>query len=106
MPSNGQSIPSLAPKFPLTILLVEDNLVDAELCIEFLSGAQFDVTADVVNTREDFADKLRTTNYDIVLADYHPGVMDGHGSTGHRAGTELRHSICSHDRRPGRTDRG
>lgn len=77
MPSNGQSIPSLAPKFPLTVLLVEDNSVDAELCIEFLSGAQFDVTADVVSTREEFVDKLRTTSYDIVLADYHLGSWTG-----------------------------
>jgi PAS domain S-box-containing protein len=73
MTNDRESVPSLAPKFPLTVLLVEDNSVDAELCIEFLSGAQFDLTADLAQTPEEFVEKLQIANYDVVLADYHLG---------------------------------
>lgn len=77
MPIKGKPIPSLAPKFPLTLLMVEDNPADAELCVEFLSGAQFDVTAQIVTTRDEFVGKLQTGNFDIVLADYHLGAWTG-----------------------------
>jgi PAS domain S-box-containing protein len=73
MSHDRESIPSLAPRFPLTALLVEDNPVDSELCIEFLSGAQFDLTADRARTPEEFVEKLQIANYDVVLADYHLG---------------------------------
>lgn len=62
---------SLAPKFPLSVLMVEDNPVDAELCLEFLSQAQFDVQHETVATKEEFLRQVRTTNYDVILADYH-----------------------------------
>jgi len=77
MPSKVQSIPSLAPKFPLAILLVEDNPVHAELCLEVLSGAEFDLSAEVVTTRGEFVEKLQTGVYDIVLSDYHLGTWTG-----------------------------
>jgi PAS domain S-box-containing protein len=77
MPAKVQSIPSLAPKFPLAILCVEDNPVHAELCLEILSGAEFDLTAEVVATREEFVAKLRTGVFDIVLSDYHLGSWTG-----------------------------
>jgi PAS domain S-box-containing protein len=77
MPSKVQSIPSLAPKFPLAILLVEDNPVHAELCLEVLSGAEFDLTAEHVATHDEFVGKLRTGAYDIVLSDYHLGTWTG-----------------------------
>jgi PAS domain S-box-containing protein len=68
---------NLAPKFPLSLLLVEDNPADAELCLEFLSNAQFDVQSDVVTTAEQVIAQLRTTNYDVVLADYNLGSWTG-----------------------------
>jgi PAS domain S-box-containing protein len=77
MPSKVQSIPSLAPKFPLAILLVEDNPVHAELCLEVLSGAEFDLSCEQVATREEFVAKLRSGVYDIVLSDYHLGAWTG-----------------------------
>ncbi len=77
MPSKVQSIPSLAPKFPLGILLVEDNPVHVELCLEVLGGAEFDLNAQVVATREEFVERLRTGVYDVVLSDYHLGAWTG-----------------------------
>jgi PAS domain S-box-containing protein len=77
MPSKVQSIPSLAPKFPLAILLVEDNPVHVELCLEILGAAEFDLAAQVVATREEFVGKLRAGVYDIVLSDYHLGSWTG-----------------------------
>jgi len=68
---------SLAPKFPLSVLMVEDNPVDAELCVEFLGRAQFEVQYEIVVTPEQVLQQIRTTNYDIVLADYNLGDWNG-----------------------------
>src|SRR5580704_1857314 len=73
MPSIAESTVSLAPKFPLSVLLVENNPVDAQTYLDFLTGAQFDLTADVAHTPEEFVEKLQMSNYDIILADYHMG---------------------------------
>jgi PAS domain S-box-containing protein len=76
---NGKS---LAPRFPLRLLLVEDNSDDAELCLRLLRKAQFDMEADIVKTPEEFAERLRTTNYDVVLADYNLGNWTGMDALG------------------------
>ncbi len=68
---------NLAPKFPLSLLLVEDNPADAELCLEFLSNAQFDVQYDLVATAEQLLAHIRTTTYDVVVADYNLGSWTG-----------------------------
>lgn len=72
MSSNAEPAASLAPKFPLTVLLVENNPVDAQTYIDYLT-AQFDLSAEVARTREEFVEKLQMSNYDIILADYHMG---------------------------------
>jgi len=68
---------SLAPQFPLRVLLVEDNPVDAELCIEFLSVAQFEVTADVVQDPTEFVSRIQNSTYDVIIADYAMGSWSG-----------------------------
>ncbi len=68
---------SLAPKFPLSVLVVEDNPVDAELCLEFLGKAQFEVQYEIVTTPEQVLEQIRSTNYDIILADYNLGDWTG-----------------------------
>jgi PAS domain S-box-containing protein len=73
MSSNAESTASLAPKFPLTVLLVEKNSVDAQIYIDFLIGAQFDLSVEVARTPEQFVEKLQMSNYDIILADYDMG---------------------------------
>ena len=62
---------SLAPKFPLVLLLVEDNPADAELCLEILRRSNFELEFDVVETPNAFVNRLRSKRYDIILADYH-----------------------------------
>jgi len=52
------------------ILLADDNLADMELCLQELKRAQFAVSADVVQTLGEFAQRLRSHIYDVVLADY------------------------------------
>jgi PAS domain S-box-containing protein len=76
---SGEQAPraSLAPKFPLSVLVVEDNPVDAELCVEFLSKAQFEVQYDIVASPEQVLEQIRTTNYDVILADYNLGDWNG-----------------------------
>ena len=54
----------------LRILCVEDVPEDAELYLRVLQEAGYQVTADVVNTREEFAHKLESNSYDVVLSDY------------------------------------
>lgn len=54
----------------LDILLVEDSLPDAELSLRELRKAGFEVTADVVQTPEEFHERIHARSYDIVLADY------------------------------------
>jgi PAS domain S-box-containing protein len=73
MSSNAEPATSLAPKFPLSVLLVENNPLDAQSYIDFLTGAQFDLSAEVAHTAEEFVEKLQMSNYDIILADYHMG---------------------------------
>ena len=54
----------------LRVLYVEDNPSDAELCLMQLEQAGLELHADVVDTPKEFAEKLRSEAYDIVLADY------------------------------------
>jgi PAS domain S-box-containing protein len=77
MASERERRPTLAPKFPLRALIIEDNAVDAELCIEFLSVAQFEVTVDVTHTPKEFVQYLQTGSYDVILADYNLGSWTG-----------------------------
>ncbi|MDA2913202.1 response regulator [Acidobacteriia bacterium AH_259_A11_L15] len=54
----------------LRLLIVEDRPADAEICLRKLTKAGFEVSADVVQSPEEFAERLRSQLYDIVLADY------------------------------------
>jgi PAS domain S-box-containing protein len=67
----------LAPRFPLSVLLVEDNPADAELCICMLERSRFDLQCDVVKTAEEFIDRLSTRTYDVILSDYNLGHWTG-----------------------------
>jgi PAS domain S-box-containing protein len=73
MSTDSENAASLAPRFPLSLLLVENKQLDAQVYLEYLSRAQFDLTAEVARTPEEFVDKLRMSNFDIILADYHMG---------------------------------
>ncbi len=55
---------------PLSVLFVEDNPADVELCQRALKKAGFEVTKDVAQTPEEFSVLVAAKPYDIVLADY------------------------------------
>lgn len=67
----------LAPRLPLSVLLLEDNPDDVALCLRILGKAQLDLRCDVVVRREEFISKLSSTDYDVVLADYNLGTWTG-----------------------------
>jgi diguanylate cyclase (GGDEF)-like protein/PAS domain S-box-containing protein len=54
----------------LRTLFVHSDVVGVELCVQALSRAHLKVTADVVLTPEQFAGRLRSKYYDMVLAEY------------------------------------
>lgn len=55
---------------PLQVLMVEDNPADAELCLRELKKAGYDAHVEVVQTAQEFAERLRVGRYHIVLGDY------------------------------------
>ena len=57
-------------RLPLRILFVHRDAGEVERCVRELNRAQFNVSADVVLTPEQFAERLKTKCYDIVLAEY------------------------------------
>ncbi len=62
--------PTASSPQPLKVLLVEDNLADAELCIRELKKAGFDPRADVVQNAQEFAARLAEGSYHVVVGDY------------------------------------
>ena len=54
----------------LQVLFVEDSLADVELCLRELRKAGLEVTADVVQSPEELDERVRSTDYDVILADY------------------------------------
>ena len=56
-------------KTKLRLLFVEDNPVDAELALKQLQKSGFEVSADIVQTADDFRSKLASGHYDIILSD-------------------------------------
>jgi PAS domain S-box-containing protein len=68
---------SFAPRFPLSVLFVEDNPDDVEISLRVLTRAQLEVRYDVVSTRQEFLSKIRTSYYDVILADYNLGPWTG-----------------------------
>ncbi len=58
------------PGEPLRVLLVEHTQTDIDLNLLELKRAGFTVRADVVQTPEEFGQRLLQNRYDIILADY------------------------------------
>ena len=61
-------------KSPISVLLLENDPMDAELCEAELRRAGMKFRAEVVQTPDDFHARLDGTEYDVILADYNlPG---------------------------------
>jgi len=61
----------------MRVLVVEDNASDSELMLHALKAGGFESDAEVVQAPAEFADRIRTHKYDIVLADYRLPGWDG-----------------------------
>ena len=59
-----------ADRSPLKVLLVEDSPDDVTFILRELRNGGFEVSSDTVQTMEDFTQKVRTNNYEVILADY------------------------------------
>ena len=66
-PSSREPV-SGSPK-TLSVLLVEDNPADAELCLRELKRAGWKLRSDVVRSPEEFNARLAAASYDVVIAD-------------------------------------
>ena len=54
----------------IRVLVVDDNAFDSELMLHALKQGSFDTESDLVQTADEFVDKIRKNKYEIVLADY------------------------------------
>lgn len=68
---------SAAGKYALRVLLVEDNPDDAALCQRLLKKTYPDVRCEVVQTPQEFSRQIRSSHYDVILADYALGAWTG-----------------------------
>src|SRR5262245_27200653 len=68
--SEEETQPRAVRRRPLRVLFVEDQSADVELCLREFKKAGLEVRADVVWTREEFADALRSKPCDVILADF------------------------------------
>jgi signal transduction histidine kinase len=68
---------SSEPKPKLRVLIVEDNAADGELVWHELQRSGFEVAGEVVQTADEFRQRVKDRVPDIVLADYNLGQWRG-----------------------------
>jgi CheY-like chemotaxis protein len=66
---------NFAVKFPLKILLAEDNIVNQKVATRYLNRLGYEV--DVVNNGLEALATLQKQTYDVILMDVHMPEMDG-----------------------------
>jgi diguanylate cyclase (GGDEF)-like protein/PAS domain S-box-containing protein len=73
------------------ILIIDDNFADVERCLQEFRRAQFDITAEVIQTPSQFKEKLGQKYFDVVLMDCDvPGWTATHAHTlMHSQGQEI-----------------
>jgi len=66
---------NLAKKFPMRILLVEDNSINQELAVNMLQSVGYQ--ANVAGNGQEAIDLLEQIDYDLILMDLQMPVLDG-----------------------------
>ena len=61
----------------LRVLLVEDKAADRDLILRELGKGEFDIISDVVQTAQEFRQRIKTNIPDVILADYNLGQWRG-----------------------------
>ncbi|OZI29251.1 hypothetical protein CEG14_21770 [Bordetella genomosp. 1] len=74
----------------LSILLLEDSDLDAELVQEYLRRGGLDASINRVWTRQAFANALQERSYDLILADYVLPAFDG------MSALDMAHAVAPH----------
>ena len=77
MPTDKDREDLLAPKLPLSILLVEGDPDAISCCLRALQRPEFEIHIDTVKTREEFTRQLHAMSYDVILADFNLGTWNG-----------------------------
>src|SRR5579862_9470188 len=62
--------PAAGRRLPLRVLFVHSDAVKVRKCLQELQRASFNVSADVARTPEQFARRLKSRVYDVVVAEY------------------------------------
>jgi signal transduction histidine kinase len=68
---------SSTTKAKVRVLLVEDDAADRDLILRELGKSEFEISSEVVQTAEEFRQRIRTLCPDVVLADYNLGQWRG-----------------------------
>lgn len=77
--SSGIFDPGMAARFPLRLLVAEDNAINQKLVLMML--AKFGYSADVAANGSEAVAALQRQSYDVVLMDVHMPEMDGFAAT-------------------------
>jgi CheY-like chemotaxis protein len=68
-------LPLLAEKYPLRILLVEDNMINQQLALILLSRMGY--SPGIASNGKEVVDRLRDEYFDLILMDIQMPEMDG-----------------------------
>ena len=75
IPANSPSIPPLAEKYPLRILLAEDNPINQQLALVILNKMGYDPC--VAANGKEVLEALKKGNFDLIFMDVQMPEMDG-----------------------------
>lgn len=75
MPANSPNIPPLAEKYPLRILLAEDNPINQQLALVILNKMGYDPC--VAANGKEVLEALKKGNFDLIFMDVQMPEMDG-----------------------------